>query len=112
MKRLFLTTALLLVPALPAIAHPGAHGAEDERVKTIPEIAQDSITALIAKATLAPSWRSAKQAAPEARTVNGQRMWVVAFQNAAETDPAKRSFYLTLTEAGSVTAFGHTAPAN
>ena len=89
----------------PAIAHP-EH--DMMRAPASPEqVARTSLFRMISLSKLPASWSEAKLVEAKARVFKGSSQTVVTFRNDAETNKARRSFYVVVAD-GEVVSSGHT----
>ena len=110
MRSLILAAAVALGSfGAPAWAHPDGHD-EQFRVaerRSVPELAQEAVVKLVSQAKLRASWAKANAIKSNLRTKNGDRQWVIIFQNKAERRRAKRLLYVVMTPTGEFISANH-----
>lgn len=109
MKQLkhLLASVLFLVP-LGLAAHPG-HGNEEPVTQEQAALNGDRVVvALVQSNKLAASWQGRAHKAIETRQTSVGPIWVVSYENAAESDKAKQTLYLFFDEYGGFIGGNHT----
>jgi len=109
MRSFFLALAAIATVSTPALAHPDGHDNQFRAAepRPVPELAQDAVVKLVAKAKLPASWSKAKAIKSVVRTKNGAQQWVVTFQNKSERRANKRLLYVLMTPAGEFISANH-----
>jgi hypothetical protein len=116
MKRILTLCAAAMiavaVPSVPAFAHPGGHGEEEQ--PTISRAAAEAkakevVKTMIGRNILEASWGPLAPASADLREgTTGGIEWVVVFKNPTAKDPAKRTLYVYLSNDGAYLAANHT----
>lgn len=109
MKSLILG-AFLLVAAANVTAHVGAHDDEGEPItaQEASVIADQALGALVKEKRLDGSWAKLKSQDVKSQGPTTDRVWIVSYNNPAEKDASKRTFYVFIDALGNYLASNHT----
>jgi hypothetical protein len=103
----FIAGACLALFAGVASAHPNHGDGPPVAREDLPALGKRVLVALVESKQLGPSWqdRAAKDVRPE-QTPAGL-VWIISYENPAETDRAKRTVYIFFDEFGNFLGGNH-----
>ena len=93
---------LAMLVAAPVLAHPGGHGyfgppASEDAIRAI---APRAVAAIVERGKLGPTWKDATLKAAERKEIEGEKIWLVSFENPKEADKTKTTFFRFFTLSG------------
>lgn len=98
MKKIFLTTIFsLTIIAQSVFGHGGHYEMNKEEAS---QNAKTQVEKLVTETKLPESWKSANLVTAETTNIAGKKRWVVVFENAQESDAAKKKLEVVLTPGG------------